>query len=236
MAWGGQFVFGDAFAAYFGPSDDNDLHEHAAYQIVLSAEADAIVIDETGDQHTGRGFLIRPMIPHAVQCDSDIALIYLDPQSGIALDLANRLDPDDIAALDLEDMPFRVPPNSDDLFAQLNDLSVSTPSNLDARLEAVLAELRDEPGRWSITEAAARVGLSESRLRVLARKQFGVPLSTWLVWRKLECSAKALAAGASLAEAAFAGGFSDQAHFTRAMRRMFGITPSVASRSLTGRS
>ena len=39
MAWGGQFVFGDAFAAYFGPSDDNDLHEHAAYQIVLSAEA-----------------------------------------------------------------------------------------------------------------------------------------------------------------------------------------------------
>ena len=176
------------------------------------------------------------MIPHAVQCDSDIALIYLDPQSGIALDLANRLDPDDIAALDLEDMPFRVPPNSDDLFAQLNDLSVSTPSNLDARLEAVLAELRDEPGRWSITEAAARVGLSESRLRVLARKQFGVPLSTWLVWRKLECSAKALAAGASLAEAAFAGGFSDQAHFTRAMRRMFGITPSVASRSLTGRS
>ena len=90
MAWGGQFVFGDAFAAYFGPSDDNDLHEHAAYQIVLSAEADAIVIDETGDQHAGRGFLIRPMIPHAVQCDSDIALIYLDPQSGIALDLANR--------------------------------------------------------------------------------------------------------------------------------------------------
>lgn len=236
MAWDGQFVFGDAFAAYFGPSDDNHLHEHAAYQIVLSAEADAIVIDETGEEHAGRGFLIRPMIPHAVQCVRDIALIYLDPQSGIALDVANRLDPDDIAALGFDDLPFQVPANADELVTQLNELSVSTPRNLDARLAAVVSALRDDPGRWPITEAAARVGLSESRLRTLAREQFGVPLSTWLVWRKLECSAKALATGASLAEAALAGGFADQAHFTRAMRRMFGITPSVASRSLTGRS
>jgi AraC-like DNA-binding protein len=36
-------------------------------------------------------------------------------------------------------------------------------------------------------------------------------------------------AGASLAEAAYAGGFADQAHYTRAMRKMFGITPKSAS-------
>jgi AraC-like DNA-binding protein len=56
---------------------------------------------------------------------------------------------------------------------------------------------------------------------------FGVPPSKLLQWLQLLGAAKALEASASLADAAAAGGFSDQAHFTRRLRQWFGVTPKV---------
>lgn len=232
MAWGGQFVFGDAFAAYFGPADDNDLHEHAAYQIVLGAGTDAVVVDENGEERCSACFLIRPLVPHAVRSDGPLTLVYLDPQFALALDLADRLNAEDINQLTASDLPFDLDAKPEVVFETIRDMTISASPPIDPRLDQALSILRTEPGQTSIGESASKCGISESRLRALAREQFGVPLSTWLVWRKLEHAAKALSAGASLAEAALAGGFSDQAHFTRAMRRMFGVTPSVAARSL----
>lgn len=232
MAWDGQFVFGDAFAAYFGPADDNELHEHAAYQVVLGVETDAVVVSAIGEERRGACFLIRPLAPHAVRSDGSLILVYLDPQFALALDLADRLDADDINQLNVSDLPFDLDASPEAVFETIRVMAVSAPPAIDPRLHQALSILRTEPGQTSIGESAAKCGISESRLRALAREQFGVPLSTWLVWRKLEHAAQALSAGASLAEAALAGGFSDQAHFTRAMRRMFGITPSVAARLL----
>lgn len=91
--------------------------------------------------------------------------------------------------------------------------------------------LAEEPGLYSVGDAAARCDLSESRLRTVAREQLGVPLSTWLIWRKLERAARAMREGDPLSMAAAAGGLADQAHLARAMRRMFGITPRTAQNS-----
>lgn len=102
---------------------------------------------------------------------------------------------------------------------------------LDLRIDDVLRRLAAQP-QLSISEAARACAVSKSRLRELARQQLGVPLSTWLVWRKLERSAREMARGANLADAATAGGFADQAHFARTMRRMFGITPGMARTAL----
>jgi len=232
MAWHGQFEFGGSFAAYFGPVDDNDLHEHAAYQIVLGNDATVTVVDEAGEEHQGQNFMIRPLVSHAVRAKSSVTLIYLDPQSAIAVNFADHIDAEGISSLNPKDLPFDPSIGTDGMLAVLEDLSMKYSPSIDPRLAQVLSDLREEPGKWTINETAALNGISESRLRAIAREQFGVPLSTWIIWRKLECSAKALSLGESLADAAFLGGFSDQAHFTRSMRRMFGITPSTAAKTL----
>ncbi len=232
MAWSGRFEFGGAFAVYSGPADDNDLHQHAAYQIVLSRGSEVAVKDELGGEHRGDVLLVRPLVAHALDYADMLAIVYLDPQCDLALELADRIDSAEISVLAPDALPFDVSATPDVLLEALQRLAGSASGRLDARLQQTLAELGEHPGAVSIADAAARCGMSESRLRALARDQLGVPLSTWMIWRKLERAARELANGANLADAALAGGFADQAHFTRAMRRMFGVTPTAAAHSL----
>ena len=104
---------------------------------------------------------------------------------------------------------------------------------MDPRLLAVLEDLNQNLDNPSILNAAKRCGLSRSRIRTLAREQIGIPLSTWVMWRKLVKANKSLSLGANLSDAALAGHFADQAHFNRTMKRMFGVTPTQASRVYT---
>ena len=90
---------------------------------------------------------------------------------------------------------------------------------------AVLDDLDQNLENPSILEAANRSGLSRSRVRTLAREQIGVPLSTWVTWRKLVKANKALSSGANLSDAALAGHFSDQAHMTTEFGRFAGRPP-----------
>ena len=99
------------------------------------------------------------------------------------------------------------------------------PPDIDPRLALAVGALCGQPGAVRVAEAAQLGELSVSRLRSLAREQLGVPLSTWLLWRKLERAIHALSRGASQAQAAIDGGFADQAHLSRTTRRMFGVTP-----------
>ena len=232
MAWSGTIRFGSAFAAYFGPADANELHQHAAYQLVASLSGDAVVAGEHGETFRGSALLIRPLVPHALRASGPLCLLYIDPQSPVALDLADAMGTADICAVPRGTLPFDPNAPPDALVASLEAASGARSNRLDRRLANALDALTHAPGTLRIADAAHACGLSVSHLRALARAQLGVPLSTWLIWRKLERAAKAAASGASLAEAAQAGGFSDQAHFARQMRRMFGVTPSAGMKNL----
>ena len=54
----------------------------------------------------------------------------------------------------------------------------------------------------------------------------GIPLPSRF-WTRLRRAAEALLGGQSLADAAITAGFADQAHLTRQMREMMGLTPAA---------
>lgn len=233
MSWDGGFVFGAAWAAYRGRSAENSLHAHAAIQLAFGLDGGICLRLDDNEEVEGRGFLIRPGALHAIAGASTVGLIYVEPQAPLAFSLLDRMGTEGVEpaprdVLDLLD-PGAAPTT---WLAALQAAFPRAGRALDARVEQVLSQLRSSPG-LSIAHAARESGLSESRLRDLAREQLGLPLSTWLVWRKLERAAQALAAGASLADAAIDGGFADQAHCARTMRRMFGVTPGVARSTLS---
>lgn len=231
MNWTGELVFGPSWAIFRGQAADNTPHAHAAIQIVFGDEGDVIVIGSDGNEWSGPGFAIRPLVEHSLAPTGQVTLLYIEPQSVLALKVADAIGDAEIAAIDPAIIAFRPGQSASDWDAQLGALNMESGASIDPRLVTALNLLAEEPGSRSISDTALACNLSESRLRTLARAQLGLPLSTWLIWRKLECATRAIQQGEKLSDAAAAGGFADQAHFARAMRRMFGVTPRTAQRA-----
>lgn len=94
----------------------------------------------------------------------------------------------------------------------------------------VLAAIRyiqdrvDQPIR--LEEVAALANLSPGRFRHLFVAETGMPLRTYLLWRRLLHVWTLLMQGETLSQAAHASGFADSAHLSRTARTMFGLPPS----------
>jgi len=229
VTWSGEFVFGDFWAAFRGTSGDNSMHRHATIQIALSDDAQINICDHAGHHVVGSALQVKAGASHSLSPARHVMLIFVEPQSDIADFINTNAEERDISAL-----PSRVRDlivTDGPLIRCLDDLLIATDTGrrtVHPALQKALKHLdRIESG--PVISSAARVsGLSESRLRSVAREQLGVTLSAWVAWRQMRLATQALMAGCGLAEAAQAGGFSDQAHFTRRMREMMGITPGEA--------
>ena len=231
-------VFGDKYAAFFVKPNQNTFHQNAALQIVVSVNDDITVVDENNKKYVGSIVVVKPLTLSMIQCDGPLTHLYLSPLVDFSLNLLSAIGDANIHILDSAQdlLPFKADSSRPEIIDALDNQSQLSIRQLDPRLTSVLDKLKQNLGNTSISKAAKDSGLSRSRIRALAREQIGVPLSTWITWQKLIKANKALSAGAGLTEAALAGNFSDLAHFSRTMRRMFGVTPSAALATISSKS
>ncbi|MCG5074578.1 AraC family transcriptional regulator [Paraburkholderia tagetis] len=90
-------------------------------------------------------------------------------------------------------------------------------------MKALLAADLTAPLR--VADLAQAVGLSPFHATRLFTQATGLPPHAWRTQLRLQRALAPLRAGASVAEVAAATGFTDQSHFTRHFRRMFGVPP-----------
>lgn len=231
--WQGEHDFGDYFFAYRGPAGDNERHSHATLQVSWGF-GDALRIETPAGLlvHSDPIF-IRPGTPHRLLPAVRILLILIEPQSAVAQHILTELGPDSYAARrDIFDPAPFLQADLSTAMSTLAALASARVPQIDERLEQALSFLRTAPLKAAVSVAALQVGLSESRLRALAHASLGIPLSKWLLWAAVGRAAGALRQGASLAEAAISGGFSDQSHYSRTLKRLTGILPSTAKNLL----
>lgn len=205
---------------------ENRLHSHVAHQVSLALEVDCAI----GGPHPlrlarGEAAIIPAGIQHCLTPGgAPVRTIYVDPlfdglRDLIQTPVPKQLNPKEAAALEAV--------TSGEMAKQwigafVNSSSSSSP--IDGRLHAALSEII--PGT-SPSELAQALGLSTTRLREVAIHDFGVPTAKLLQWLQLQHAIDALRQTRNLADAAAAGGFSDQAHFTRRLVEWFGVTPSL---------
>lgn len=222
--------FGDFWVGYIGPTDAQTAHSHFAIQLAIGLDRD-IAIDVQDQAFTGRGVIVGLEVEHRTMgSDDHWACLYIHPDAPLGRALTARLAGRpallaDGAILDC----FKAAASLDEFVTSLSAM-LTNPEVLDTRLHNALDLLRqDRSGPGAVARAARAVGLSDSRLRYFASTQMGPPLSQWIILRKLERASRAMACGADLTDAAADGGFSDQAHLSRMMRRMVGMTPGAAA-------
>jgi AraC-like DNA-binding protein len=76
-----------------------------------------------------------------------------------------------------------------------------------------------------LADLAHAVGLSQFHAARLFTRATGLPPHAWRNQIRMQRSLAPLRAGASVADVAATNGFTDQSHFTRHFRRMFGVPP-----------
>lgn len=109
---------------------------------------------------------------------------------------------------------------------ELTDTATRSPS--DPRVLAAIHYIRQRIDTAITLPAVAKVAhLSPGRFRHLFVEETGMPLRTYVLWRRLLQVWSLLMQGQSLSEAAHAAGFADSAHLSRTSRAMFGTTPSA---------
>ena len=86
-----------------------------------------------------------------------------------------------------------------------------------------------------VQELAALAGTSRFQLTRQFQQVFGLPLHAFHLHLKLVEGKRRLQHGAPIAQVATDLGFSDQSHFHRRFKGMFGVTPDTWRRSATSK-
>ncbi|WP_236715141.1 helix-turn-helix domain-containing protein [Nonomuraea pusilla] len=219
-----RFDVGHGYALYQGPSWDTGFHRHAAFQIVAAVQGEAALVDASGTRHRAVALVVPPMVRHRMPVTTELRVFFVEPRCSYADRLRERCGPGISAVPELRDL------SEDDV----RPAGARPSGELDPRLLAAMDELAGGP--VTMPDLARRVEMSPQRLRGLARSQLGMPLARWRVWSQLRRAVEALREGRPLAEAAAAGGFADQAHLTRWMREMTGLTPAAVLPVLRART
>ena len=219
-------------------------HAHYAIQLAIGAPAGLRVqFGRQGPWQSCAAALVPSRAIHTIDvsdCATSVVL-FIEPETPEGKALSARLqgglellDADSIAvdAMRLE-RAWRIEQSYDAVQAvcmqvvrNLAGTTAREPS--DPRVLAAVDYIRqkvDQP--VSLPEVARAAKLSPGRFRHLFVEETGMPLRTYVLWRRLLHVWTLLMQGESLSAAAHAAGFADSAHLSRTARTMFGLPPSV---------
>lgn len=226
--WQGEHAFGEGWFAFRGRASDNAPHAHAAVQLTASRLEKVSIETKPGGVVCGSALIVRAGVHHRLLPCREAVLILIEPAAAAARGLRGE---GAIATLDYtvahaltKDGPLG------EVVTEALGL-ISNQNDGDERLRAALGMLT-AASHGTLADLSRAVGLSEARLRALAKRDLGVPLTKVAGYHRLARAAEVIADGASLAEAAAAAGFADQAHLTRTFKAMIGLTPGAASTPL----
>jgi len=224
----------------WSPGFTSTPHQHPAMQLVLTVTGSLRI---RGGRHRRwkrcGAALVRSTAVHEVDTRrNSVVLAYVHPQSELGVALSELLT-DDITSVAPRlvsgwraTLGSPVSRESVEQWITRRLLNGQLPDG-DRRLRRVLTYVRTHiatSNRFPLSLLARVAGLSASRFQHLFRREFGVAVRPYIRWLRLQRAACDLIAGAGVAQAAHAAGFSDSAHMSRPFRSTLGVSPSDISR------
>lgn len=238
----GRVLFWHGGSLWIGHAkDETGFHAHHAIQMTLSLSSGTVRFRSAGeDWQNYTAVIIAAHHSHAFEAHGEqVALIFTEPESREGRHLRERYR---TGVSSLDEVMFKdevtalaaayADGSGDDkiaacaraIIAKIAPTEVMPPRPLDKRIERAIEILRERlGGTVTMAEIAEAVYLSPERFRHLFLKETGIRFRPYVLWLRIEVALAAYAAGNSLTEAAYAGGFADSAHLSRTFKRMFGV-------------
>ncbi|WP_379966264.1 helix-turn-helix transcriptional regulator [Epilithonimonas sp. UC225_85] len=103
------------------------------------------------------------------------------------------------------------------------------PQKIDSRIEKALTYIDENLHKLiTLDELSSIIFLSSNRLRHLFIEEIGTSFSQYIIWKRINIIITEVINGRkSMAEAAQHYGFSDQSHFSKLFKRMFGVSAKM---------
>ena len=217
-------MLGFGWALLDAQTGENRPHSHLAHQISLSlVDSCSINADRDLRLSPGEAVLIPATTVHRLTPSGAILRnLYVDPFFMGTRDLKKSVGLERLSNAEANALALILSGNEARKWIE-GFLNRKSSSQIDPRLRSTLQRI--EPGATP-SELAKAVGVSTTRMREIAIRDFGVPTTKLLQWLQVQRAIEGFHQSHSLAAAAAAGGFSDQAHFTRRLVEWFGVTPS----------
>lgn len=221
-----------------------DTHSHYAIQLAFAAPAGLKVkFGRQGEWRECAGALIPSAAPHTIDVDGCewTAVLFVEPETAEGKALTALLggqcryldDAELLVAAKRLERAWRGEKDAAKVQALCQQLvrdlaQARSREPADPRVLAAIAYIQQRVDQQvTLEEVAAIAKLSPSRFRHLFVAETGMPLRTYLLWRRLLHVWTLLMQGETLSRAAHAAGFADSAHLSRTSRTMFGLPPSA---------
>ena len=212
-----------------------EIHQHSAYQIVLSNDAPFTSTINGKEYKAIYGFLIKPQVIHLCAAEKGtLSVMNLEPYSNVGLELSGRFTEDQDCIV------FKTRREIRDFFQ-----TETEPFDINKIIDALLSKMSVAPYDERVTKMVDYIGtnyferditpqtftdlvfLSPSRLASLFKEQTGSSLSKYLLWTRLR---KAIYVTLSekekaLTDIAYDTGFYDLPQLNKYMHEMFGMPP-----------
>ena len=222
-------------------------HHHNTYKVTVSLDK-PVDFEINGQSYRGvRGYIMNQNVKHTCAARGATVLVnFIETNSFLGwqirsllnerpfINISELLDVDAIGQV----LPLNYDELSDDvlvpcvrsflhlLLAGNKSIHVIT---VDERIDAVLKYIDANLHQNTVlADLSPTMNLSPGRLRHLFAEQMGIPFSQYILWKRIRNTlTTAVLNGISLTEACHQFGFTDQPHFNRVFRRVFGMNPMM---------
>jgi len=217
-----------------------DIHYHHCFQIVVSIKNtfDCTIADKNYTNF--KGFVINQRHKHSCKApDSSVLVFLIDAESNLGqnlktllkdklfLNIEDVLSPQQLESLLVTDEERFDVDILAEKYTQLFSMffphqlqSFILDSRIEMAIEFIDANIHRKIELSEISEIAY---LSSERLRHLFVQEIGIPFSQYILWKRIKkVIFEVLKKDIPFTDAAIQCGFSDDAHFSRTYRRMFG--------------
>lgn len=233
------FIWSD-FAAYVGISFSTKRHNHFYHQFCFTSEKSFLLKGKSGENFESNAALIPSGISHETTFgNKKFTILLVDPlvfeisntilhalNSGFpAIDLSELFSSEDITLIE-NNLKSQQNDARENIIGLLRSkVGTDNAKTIDSRIEKILPSLRTEMDELSLSEVANFAQLSPSRFRHLFKEETGISFSSYKLWLKTQKAVRLLITNKDIINAAHAGGFFDQPHFSRILKRSFGLSP-----------